>query len=342
MLKPLDSTFELISYQCKICNLNPADFIIPTCLHKFCESCIKSYLSLNITEGQVLNLTCPEQDCCELITQSLINSLVPELSQKFQDFSISKQKESDPNFRWCPKLNCSGFDIKSGSNKLECNKCKFKFCFNCSEAWHKKSCKDLIASNKQIKKCPNCQIFIEKKTGCPEMKCTVCSFRFCWLCSQGLQNHSIKKCFLRSKNSKFYWVLGAILLFFPLTILFWLPMMLFLFIYIDNGYEVYLKRRKLFIFGFTMGFVLSPIIFPLGFLAVLFYCPYEITKSVPKQSKLYMKILYYSLMMPILYLISFIGVLTIISILLTVCPLFGLILLILRITLLFFTYSPNQ
>lgn len=341
MLKPLDSTFEIIPAPCKICQLNPPDFSIPLCHHNFCESCVKTYLSISITEGQVLHLTCPEQGCSQAISQSLVASLIPELSQKFQRFQQNKQKELDPNFRWCPKVDCSGFGTKDNSNSLECSKCKFNFCFKCSEAWHDGRCKDsVMLVNKQIKKCPKCQVLIEKKTGCPQMKCLVCAYKFCWLCSQGLENHSIKKCFLHS-NTGFYWVLGLILMFFPLILFFWLPMMLFLFIYIENGREEYAKKRKLFLIGFYIGFSLAPILFIFGMLVILLYFPYEAAKGqYPKRPcKLYKKILICCLLLPYIYLTCFIGILTTFSILLVVCPLLGLTLLLFRLFLLFFTHS---
>ena len=32
------------------------------------------------------------------------------------------------------------------------------------------------------KQCPSCNVIIEKNEGCNQMKCTNCSFEFCWLC----------------------------------------------------------------------------------------------------------------------------------------------------------------
>lgn len=342
MSKSLDVTSELLPTFCKICQSNTPDFPIPTCGHKFCEPCIKSYLSLKITEAQVLFITCPESNCPQRIASSLISDLLPDLFEKYLKFTQNRQKESDPNFRWCPKLSCSGFDIKLTSNNLKCKNCQFEFCYVCNEAWHEGFCKDLIIQiNKNIKRCPNCSVYVEKKSGCPEMLCSNCSFGFCWLCDQGLSDHSIKKCFLKSNRSRFYWVVGFTLLLFPLVLLFWFPFMLFLFTYVENGHNEYLMHKKKFIYGFVVGGVLSPLILPLVLFLLLSYLAFIVVRgqyykySGKKLSKIY----FFTIYTPALFCLSFLGSLVILGVLLPLFPLSGVFILILRVTLLFSNYS---
>ncbi|MED6226087.1 hypothetical protein PIB30_100073 [Stylosanthes scabra] len=74
-----------------------------------------------------------------------------------------------------------------------------RFCWGCSEEAHRPvSCEtaaEWIKKNQEAgdsqsllwisaytKKCPRCKKPIEKNGGCMHMKCTVCSYQFCWLC----------------------------------------------------------------------------------------------------------------------------------------------------------------
>lgn len=48
----------------------------------------------------------------------------------------------------------------------------------------------------RMKKCPKCQTFINKNRGCSHMKCLVCDYNFCWICTREYSNHNFKKCVL--------------------------------------------------------------------------------------------------------------------------------------------------
>ena len=339
MSNSLDVSSEFLQTFCKICQVSLPDFSIPTCGHKFCESCIRSYLSLKITEAQVLFITCPESNCPQQITSTLISDLLPDLLGKFLQFTQNKQRESDPNFRWCPRPGCSGFDIRLAlNNSLKCQDCQFSYCYLCNEAWHKSSCKDLIMqTNNDIKRCPHCSVYVEKKSGCPEMFCSNCSFKFCWLCDQGLSDHSLKKCFLRSNRSGFYWVLGLLLLLFPLVLLFWFPFGLFVYTYLDNGHDLYLKNKKMFIYGYVVGGILSPVLLPILLLMWHVYLAFLVVRSqyFKYSGKRFLKVYFFAIYAPAIFCLCFLGVFVIIGALLPIFPLSGLLILIMRLTLLF-------
>lgn len=245
---------------CKICQFNSQNTTIPQCNHQFCLNCLKSYLFIKITEGNVLAITCPEPDCPTSLSSELIQSLLPDQSEKYLYFTSKKQKELNPNFRWCPYSNCSGFDEKLDSNKLNCNQCKLAFCYVCTEPWHEGLCKD--ATIKGFKRCPKCAVVIEKFFGCLEIGCTVCGFKFCWLCGQGVGRHSFSKCVFVSKNYWFYWIFSVFLMFYPVVLVFFIPILMILFIFSDDGVDRFRRDRNLYVFGFVAGTLLSPVFLP--------------------------------------------------------------------------------
>lgn len=97
--------------------------------------------------------------------------------------------------------------------KFKCEACEYSFCISCREVWslgevehNDLSCKDyrkrakLDQKNPElvlheiemkekmksgiVKKCPKCDVIIEKNLGCNHMTCTHCRYEFCWLCSK--------------------------------------------------------------------------------------------------------------------------------------------------------------
>ncbi|KAF1952185.1 hypothetical protein CC80DRAFT_495526 [Byssothecium circinans] len=105
----------------------------------------------------------------------------------------------------CPNPECSAqglFDrLASGFPQVQCHSstCKLRFCVTCNVPWHEGiACADIAARNlnanmtapekailsklkkKDARRCPNCQIIIEKDGGCNGMFCTGCNKYFDW------------------------------------------------------------------------------------------------------------------------------------------------------------------
>lgn len=250
---------------------------IEDCGHSFCSMCVNSYLNSLISEGMVASISCPASCCrCE-INSELIHSVVSEeLYEKYLRFKSFKEKESNPNFKWCPVSNCSGYDYRSSSDKLRCNICDFEFCFNCSNHWHEGKCINIhknLSSN--LRCCPRCKVIIEKSRGCPEMKCNQCGLRFCWICLQSLSCHDLKKCLFESKKDLFYMYAGLFLLFFPLCLLFIVPIGIFFYIdFLDekgraNGLiHSKWKLNLIYIIATIISPILASIFIPLYFLVI--------------------------------------------------------------------------
>ena len=77
----------------------------------------------------------------------------------------------------------------------KCERCDYEICIRCGLPYHKqKSCKAQLddamneffdgEDKKNLSNCPRCGILILKseRDGCNHMKCSTCSYEFCWIC----------------------------------------------------------------------------------------------------------------------------------------------------------------
>ena len=341
MASTLDLTKDyqyIKSSTCSICEENTSDIQLNNCLHSFCSSCIAIYASIKIQEGEVLYLKCPALECSQLLDPEQIKSLLPDLYSKYEAFKQSKMSESNVDFRWCPQLNCQGSDIKQNSNHLTCQICKTSFCFLCCEGWHEGKCENLQKlKKKNLKPCPRCSVLIEKTQGCPEISCAKCKFRFCWICSQSMTNHSFQKCFIESRQSLYYWLVGFCLLFMPVVLIFFIPFSLLLSLYLDDSGGVEKRIQKCIKPYFIFGTLLSPALFTPVMITCIIALAIFLTSEFFNKIKynLALKILFISFFWLVSFAVSlFISILIFLLILIT-CPVLGLISLLVKILLLF-------
>ena len=193
---------------CNICferKINKNNIAQKDCIHKFCDQCINSYLTYQITNGKVLQLKCLMGGCPHIYTPEQIKANVsPEIFRKYRKFygwQIKKQN-TDKTYINCPFIDCE--ELVDVTNIPEGNViCDMghRFCRSCFKiGGHSNSdpkCKknDLnLGIIKELKKknptkiysnykqCPECKVLIEKIDGCNQMKCTNCEYSFCWLC----------------------------------------------------------------------------------------------------------------------------------------------------------------
>lgn len=342
MASTLDLTKEyqyIKGSTCSICEENTSDIQLINCLHNFCSSCISKYTSIKIQEGEVLSLKCPAIECPQLLDPDQIKSLLPaELYSKYEAFKQSKINESNVDFRWCPRLNCQGYDIKHNSNHLTCQLCKNSFCFLCSEDWHEGNCENLKKlKQKDLKPCPRCSVLIEKNHGCPEISCAKCKYRFCWLCSQSMTNHSLQKCFMTSRKNIFYWVVGICLLFIPVVLIFFIPFSLLFSIYLDETGSIEKKYKNCYKSFIIFGTLLSPVLLPPFIITSLITLSTLLTLEFFNmiKSNLALKILFLSFFWLISFTLSLLISILIFLLFLLTCPVLGLTCLAIKTLLLF-------
>ncbi|KAG0729489.1 E3 ubiquitin-protein ligase RNF19A [Chionoecetes opilio] len=202
--------------ECPLCLQEVSVSAFPSllsCPHSACLTCLRLYLTVEITESRV-NISCPQ--CSELMHPSDIHDIVDNalLSFKFEDFMLRRVLSTDPDTRWCPAPDCGYAVVASGCAgcpKLKCERpgCGSYFCYHCKAEWHPNQTCDMaraqrspnmllssfsylhdIQSSDDVKSCPRCQVLIVKMDdgSCNHMTCSVCGAEFCWLCMKEISD----------------------------------------------------------------------------------------------------------------------------------------------------------
>jgi ariadne-1 len=197
------------SFTCPLCfdTVSKDKCIGLACGHFFCASCWTSWLSAENEKGpSAIFTTCMAEKCKEIIPEEIQMKLLPkDKKQKFKTWLIDNLIQGNRHLRWCPTPSCHRAVEYKGGGMMEifCH-CGSVFCFKCGyeghrpadceivEKWVQKNSTDAENVNWIIantKKCPKCNVFIEKNQGCNHMTCRNCKFEFCWLCKGDWTQH---------------------------------------------------------------------------------------------------------------------------------------------------------
>ncbi|EIW72764.1 hypothetical protein TREMEDRAFT_24487 [Tremella mesenterica DSM 1558] len=116
------SEFQSTAYSCSICfeNRMGTSCIRLPCGCIFCTPCLNSCWTLAITEGSLINVSCPSPQCVKTratrsdgetsinnIDSGTIRSVVGEdLERRWQELRERRQAEIDPTYTVCPRSSC--------------------------------------------------------------------------------------------------------------------------------------------------------------------------------------------------------------------------------------------
>eukprot|EP00743_Colponemidia_sp_Colp-15_P006574 GILK01007083.1.p1 GENE.GILK01007083.1~~GILK01007083.1.p1 ORF type:complete len:492 (-),score=38.94 GILK01007083.1:69-1502(-) len=226
-----EQIFATSEHTCGVCfdsKLGSSFFPLFHCAHLFCLDCLRSYLEVNIKDGEVANLCCPFVGCAQKLLPTEIKQLVARAHyDKFEDILLTKTLESMSDVVWCPVKDCRYPVLKEGRMAI-CSRCQHVFCAKCFGQWHPNSrCQNSalqflkedqidnpvlqneILTRKLLvqttRKCPKCGAGIEKSEGCNHMHCTRCDAHFCWNCQSlisGYEHFQLGECALFWENRR--------------------------------------------------------------------------------------------------------------------------------------------
>ncbi|KAG8578787.1 hypothetical protein GDO81_010618 [Engystomops pustulosus] len=215
-------TFDSKPFLCNICfmeKLGSDCTHFKDCEHVYCNICLKGYFEIQIKDGQVHALNCPEPKCTSIATPAQVKDLVGEqLFSRYDRLLLQSSLDLMADVVYCPRLSCQTPVMKETDGEMGiCSVCQYAFCVHCNMTFHGLApCKTPTeedveseeenesveeeqrrtlenASNKMknrewikenSKPCPGCNSPIEKVGGCNKMSCTKCKKYFCWICSE--------------------------------------------------------------------------------------------------------------------------------------------------------------
>lgn len=165
-----------------------------------CKTCIGGFLSarLDTLGAQQINTGCPESGCTSFWHHVFIMRYMPagEPLHKFNMEMLEVWKQTaDPKPLTCTAPDCNTIGLPDptapGYPQVICNECSVRSCAQCLVAWHTDlTCPEYAAKcvnekmsdteketlelmqSKDGRRCPNCQLVIEKEGGCDSMVST--------------------------------------------------------------------------------------------------------------------------------------------------------------------------
>ncbi|KAK9519659.1 hypothetical protein VZT92_022371 [Zoarces viviparus] len=111
---------------------------LPECGHISCKACLTKFCTLQITEGNIKGVTCPEADCPATPTPSQVKCLVgEELFSRYDRLLLQSTLDCMADVVYCPRRFCgSAVIVEKSSAAAQCSVCSFAFCVNCRKTYH--------------------------------------------------------------------------------------------------------------------------------------------------------------------------------------------------------------
>ncbi|XP_047230227.1 E3 ubiquitin-protein ligase RNF14-like [Girardinichthys multiradiatus] len=108
------------------------------CGHIFCRACLSEFCKVQITEGTVQGVICPQPDCTATPTPAQVRNLVgEELFHRYDRLLLQSILDCMPDITYCPRDSCgSAVILEKSSRAAMCSVCSFAFCVNCKKTYH--------------------------------------------------------------------------------------------------------------------------------------------------------------------------------------------------------------
>ncbi|XP_069827821.1 E3 ubiquitin-protein ligase RNF14-like [Dendropsophus ebraccatus] len=133
--------FDRKQFLCNICFMEKSgsectDF--KACQHVYCNYCLKDYFEIQIKDGQVHALNCPEPECTSVATHAQVKDLVEEqLFSRYDHLLLRSSLDLMTDIVYCPRPSCRTPVMQEPDKTMGiCTACKYAFCLYCKTAFH--------------------------------------------------------------------------------------------------------------------------------------------------------------------------------------------------------------
>jgi IBR domain, a half RING-finger domain len=187
---------------CPICLDDVTNPVRLRCRHVCCDGCIRHLLTTACdTKSFPLVCVADEGKCKTPLSMNIIQRyLTPTRMCQLFETAFSVYMTTHPQeYRYCPTNHCSQtYRVSKYASPITCPSCFSLTCACCHEEWHQGyTCKEWQAhlesdeqerlfiqwtkKTQNVRKCPQCTMFIEKVEGCHKVQCR-CKAMICWKC----------------------------------------------------------------------------------------------------------------------------------------------------------------
>uniref|UniRef100_A0A8C9YXD4 RBR-type E3 ubiquitin transferase n=1 Tax=Sander lucioperca TaxID=283035 RepID=A0A8C9YXD4_SANLU len=133
--------FATTVFDCGVCFMGwlGSDCVqLSECGHIFCQACLAEFCKLQITEGNIRAVTCPEADCSATPTPAQVKRLVgEELFSRYDRLLLQSTLDCMADVVYCPRRTCgSAVIVEKSSTAALCSVCRFAFCVTCKKTYH--------------------------------------------------------------------------------------------------------------------------------------------------------------------------------------------------------------
>ncbi|XP_061558986.1 E3 ubiquitin-protein ligase RNF14 isoform X1 [Phycodurus eques] len=133
--------FDVTPFSCGICfsEKRGADCLcFKECQHVYCKACMTEYFQIQIRDGNVQCLNCPEPKCSSLATPMQVKQLVDkELFVRYDRLLLQSSLDLMADVVYCPRHSCgTAVMVEPDTTMGICSVCQYAFCTLCKMGYH--------------------------------------------------------------------------------------------------------------------------------------------------------------------------------------------------------------
>ncbi|XP_029030251.1 E3 ubiquitin-protein ligase RNF14 [Betta splendens] len=168
--------FDSKVFSCGICfieKLGANCLCFKECQHVFCKACMTEYFQIQIRDGNVQCLNCPELKCTSLATPLQVKLLVDEeLFARYDRLLLQSSLDLMADVVYCPRQSCgTAVMVEPDTTMGICSACQYAFCTLCKLGYHGLSHCKITADelrnlrDEYLSAAPDTQKFMEQRFG---------------------------------------------------------------------------------------------------------------------------------------------------------------------------------